>query len=73
MIGGYQALTWILQGEIKGTAFNEQVDRLYNILEEGKVYYISKARVTMARKQFSTVDHEYELSFDNGTEIQVVS
>ncbi|KAL1935602.1 hypothetical protein VTP01DRAFT_4742 [Rhizomucor pusillus] len=58
-------------GEIKGTAFNDQVDRLYNILEEGKVYYISKARVTMARKQFSTVDHEYELSLDNGTEIQV--
>ncbi|KAI9027599.1 putative replication factor-A protein 1 [Phycomyces nitens] len=58
-------------GEIKATAFNDQVDRLYNLLEEDKVYYISRARITMARKQFSTIDNEYELSLDNGTEIEV--
>ncbi|KAI8047441.1 uncharacterized protein B0P05DRAFT_642312 [Gilbertella persicaria] len=57
-------------GEIKATAFNDQVDRLYNALEEGKLYYISKARVSMARKQFSTLDNEYELSFEHGTEIE---
>ncbi|KAI8393889.1 putative replication factor-A protein 1 [Radiomyces spectabilis] len=60
-------------GEIKATAFNDQVDRLYHILQEGKVYYISKARVTMARKQFSTLNNEYELSFDNGTELELCS
>ncbi|KAI7906225.1 uncharacterized protein BX663DRAFT_499321 [Cokeromyces recurvatus] len=57
-------------GEIKATAFNDQVDRLYNMLEEGKVYYISKARVTMARKQFSTLNNEYELGFEHSTEIE---
>ncbi|GAA5797111.1 putative replication factor-A protein 1 [Helicostylum pulchrum] len=57
-------------GEIKATAFNDQVDRLYNMLEEGKVYYISKARVAMAKKQFSTLNNEYELSIENGTEIE---
>ncbi|KAF1804516.1 hypothetical protein V8B55DRAFT_1499736 [Mucor lusitanicus] len=57
-------------GEIKATIFTDQVDRFYNLLEEGKVYYISKARVTMARKQFSTLNNEYELIFENGTEIQ---
>ncbi|KAI8970131.1 replication factor-A protein [Mycotypha africana] len=57
-------------GEIKATAFNDQVDRLYNMLEEGKVYYISKARVTMAKKQFSTLNNEYELQFENATEIE---
>jgi replication factor A1 len=60
-------------GEIKATIFTDQVDRFYNLLEEGKVYYISKARVTMARKQFSTLNNEYELVFENGTEIQAVS
>ncbi|KAG2229080.1 putative replication factor-A protein 1 [Thamnidium elegans] len=57
-------------GEIKATAFNDQVDRLYNMLEEGKVYYISKARVTMAKKQFSTLNNEYELGLENGTEVE---
>ncbi|CAO3614372.1 unnamed protein product [Cunninghamella blakesleeana] len=58
-------------GEIKATAFKEQVDRLYPIFEEGKVYYISNARVTMAKKQFSTLDNEYELSFDPSTEVEL--
>lgn len=61
-----------IQGEIKATAYSDQVDRLFHIFEEGKVYYISKARVTMARKQFSTLDNEYELSMDSGTEVQLV-
>ncbi|CEP18126.1 hypothetical protein [Parasitella parasitica] len=57
-------------GEIKATAFTEQVDRFYNLLEEGKVYYISKAHVSMARKQFSTLNNEYELVLQHGTEIE---
>jgi replication factor A1 len=60
-------------GEIKATGFNDQVDRLYNMLEEGKVYYISKARVSMAKKQFSTLNNEYELNFEHSTEIEAVS
>ncbi|KAI8639445.1 replication factor-A protein 1 [Parasitella parasitica] len=57
-------------GEIKATAFTEQVDKFYNLLEEGQVYYISKAQVTMAKKQFSTLNNEYELLLQSGTEIQ---
>ena len=30
------------QGEIKATGFNEEVDNLYPMFEEGKVYFISK-------------------------------
>lgn len=40
------------------------------MFEEGQVYYISKARVTMAKKQFSTLNNEYELGLEHGTEIQ---
>jgi replication factor A1 len=43
------------------------------MFEEGNVYYLSKARVTMARKQFSTLDNEYELTLEAGTEIELVS
>ncbi|KAF8623485.1 hypothetical protein AX15_006268 [Amanita polypyramis BW_CC] len=57
-------------GEIKATGFNEAVDALYDKLYEDKVYYISKARVNLARKKFSNLANDYELSFDRHTEIE---
>ena len=39
-------------GEIRATGFNTVVDALYDKLEEGKVYYVSKARVNLAKKKF---------------------
>ncbi|CAL1705705.1 unnamed protein product [Somion occarium] len=57
-------------GEIRGTAFNNAVDELYDKLEEGKVYYISKAKVQLAKKQFTTVSNEYELGFERHTEVE---
>ncbi|KAJ1645946.1 Replication factor A protein 1 [Dispira simplex] len=56
-------------GEIKATAFNEMADSLVNVFEEGKVYYISNARVSLARQQFNTVQNDYELSLDRGTDV----
>ena len=57
---------------IRATGFNDVVDRLFNILEEGKVYFISKARVNIAKKQFSNVNNEYEIMFENHTEVEPV-
>ncbi|KAI8320558.1 replication factor-a protein [Martensiomyces pterosporus] len=57
-------------GEIRATAFTQQVDQFYPILEVGKVYYLSNARVTVAKKNFSNVNNEYELIFDGATEVQ---
>lgn len=59
--------------EIKATAFNDQVDRWYNFLKEGGVYYITKAKVTIARKKFSNLTNEYELTFERDTQITEVS
>ena len=59
-------------GEIRGTAFNAAVDDLYEKMQEGKVYYISKARVNLAKKKFSNLSNEYELSLDRGTEVEEV-
>ncbi|GAA5841988.1 hypothetical protein JCM11251_001438 [Rhodosporidiobolus azoricus] len=59
-------------GEIRATGFNAAVDNLYSLLEENKVYLISKARVNIAKKQFSNLSNEYEIMFENSTEVQLV-
>lgn len=60
-------------GEIKATAFNTVADELFSRLEEGKVYYLSKARVNFAKKKFSNLSNDYELSLDRNTQIEEVS
>ncbi|KAL7413747.1 hypothetical protein BDY24DRAFT_414880 [Mrakia frigida] len=57
-------------GEIKATGFNEAVESFFELLQEGKVYFISKARINIAKKQFSTVNNDYEIAFDGKTEIE---
>ncbi|CCM03614.1 uncharacterized protein FIBRA_05754 [Fibroporia radiculosa] len=57
-------------GEIKGTGFNNAVDELYDKFQEGKVYFVSKARVNLAKKKFSNVQNEYELTFERNTEVE---
>ncbi len=59
-------------GEIRGTAFNTVAEALYQKFEEDKVYYVSKARVNIAKKMFSNVANDYELSFDQKTEVEEV-
>lgn len=60
-------------GEIRATAFNATVDELYDKLQEGKVYYISKARVNLSKKKFNNTNNEYELAFEKNTEIEEAS
>lgn len=55
--------------EIKASAFNETAERGYKLLEEGKVYYISKAKVQASNKKFNHLSHPYELTLDRDTEI----
>lgn len=59
-------------GEIRGTGFNLVVDQLYDKLQEGKVYYISKARVNLAKKKFNNVANDYELALEKNTEVEEV-
>lgn len=58
-------------GEIKATGFNDAVDKYYHLLQENSVYLISKARVNIAKKQFSNLSNEYEITFENHTEIEL--
>ena len=59
-------------GEIKVTAFNDQVDQWEKFVVEGQVYFLSKAKVGIAKKQFSNVNNEYEITLESGTDIQLV-
>lgn len=61
-------------GEIRGTGFNDQCDQLYEVFREGGVYYItSPCRVQMAKKQFTNLNNDYELTFERDTLVEKVS
>ena len=57
--------------EIRATGFNDQVDQFYDLLQEGSVYYISSpCRVQLAKKQFSNLPNDYELTLERDTVIE---
>nr|KAF6417008.1 replication protein A1 [Molossus molossus] len=56
-------------GEIRATAFNEQVDKFFPIIDVNKVYYFSKGTLKIANKQFSAVKNDYEMTFSNETSV----
>lgn len=59
-------------GEIRATGFNDQVDQFYDLLQDGQVYYISSpCRVQLAKKQFSNLPNDYELTFERDTVIEL--
>ncbi|KAM6910908.1 replication protein A 70 kDa DNA-binding subunit-like isoform 2-T2 [Lycodopsis pacificus] len=49
-------------GEIKITAFNNEVDRFFSLVEQGKVYFITKATLKIANKQYTTLKNDYEIT-----------
>lgn len=58
-------------GEIKATGFNDQCDMFFDTFQEGNVYYISSpCRVQLAKKQFSNLNNDYELTFENNTRVE---
>ncbi|RAL15013.1 replication factor A subunit protein RFA1 [Aspergillus homomorphus CBS 101889] len=57
-------------GEIRATGFNDQCDMLYDVFQEGGVYYISNCRVQIAKKQFTNLNNDYELTFERDTIVE---
>lgn len=57
-------------GEIRATAFNDNAIKFNDILQEGKVYYVSKARIQPSKPQFSNLKHPYELQLDRDTVVE---
>lgn len=56
-------------GEIRATAFKEQCDKFYNMIEIGKVFYISSCQLKPANKQYSNLKNDYEMTFRESTEV----
>ena len=56
-------------GEIRATAFKEQCDKFYNMIEIGKVFYITSGTLKAANKQYSNLNNDYELTFRDSTEV----
>ena len=58
-------------GEIRATGFNDQCDMLYDLFQEGGVYYISApCKVQLAKKQFTNLNNDYELTFERDTSVE---
>ena len=56
-------------GEIRATAFKEQCDKFYDMIEIGKIYYISTGTLKSANRQYSQLNNEYEITFKETTEV----
>ncbi|KAG3249027.1 Replication protein A DNA-binding subunit [Phytophthora idaei] len=57
------------KGEIRATFFNDGVDKFYEMLRPGGVFYFAGGKVKMANRRFSSVDNDYEVTFDPHSEI----
>lgn len=57
--------------DIRATMFKEAVDKFYNILEEGKVYTFSGGRIKVANMQYNTCKSNFEVTFDQNSEIHL--
>jgi len=58
-------------GEIRATGFNDVVDRVYDLIEKGKVYYITRGSVKTANKKYTSLKNDYELSLSNDSEVEL--
>ncbi|XP_076823826.1 replication protein A 70 kDa DNA-binding subunit-like [Clavelina lepadiformis] len=49
-------------GDIRITCFKEEADKYFDIIEMGKVYYISNASLKPANQQYNNTSHDYEMT-----------
>ncbi|OWZ15637.1 DAN Replication protein [Phytophthora megakarya] len=56
-------------GEIRGTFFNDGVDKFYEMLRPGGVFFFAGGKVKMTNRKWSSVDNDYEISFDPHSDI----
>lgn len=57
-------------GEIRATLFKAAVDKFFDLIEEGKVYLISRGYLKSANAKFNTTNNSYEMTLDDRSIIQ---
>lgn len=60
-------------GEIRVVCWNDQCDRWEPIIEQGKVYVISKASLRNKRGNFNQTRHQYEIHLENSSVVELCS
>lgn len=55
---------------IEATLWREVAQKYYENIEEGKVYYVSRAGLKPANKTYSSVQNDYQLTFSDRTEVE---
>ncbi|KAH9644803.1 hypothetical protein HF086_007891 [Spodoptera exigua] len=54
-------------GEIRATAFKNECDKFYDMIQVDKVYYISRCQLKTANKQYTSIKNDYEMTFTANT------
>ncbi|KRX86278.1 Replication protein A 70 kDa DNA-binding subunit [Trichinella pseudospiralis] len=57
-------------GEIRATAFNQECDRFFSVLQPKQVYLIRGGIIKVANRQFTSINNDYELAFSGETQIE---
>lgn len=60
-------------GEIKATAFNDQVDQFYEKLQNGQLYVVSSVKIQAANKKFSNLNNDFEIFLNKETQLTPVA
>ncbi|XP_055389395.1 replication protein A 70 kDa DNA-binding subunit-like [Condylostylus longicornis] len=58
-------------GEIRATAFRNECEKFFDMIEVDKVYKISKCQLKQANKKFCTLNNDYEMTFTPQTIVQL--
>ncbi|SPQ96570.1 unnamed protein product (mitochondrion) [Plasmodiophora brassicae] len=57
-------------GEIRVTAFKQDADRFFDLIQVGNVYLISHGQVKPANRSFTHLKHEYEVTLGRESQIE---
>ena len=58
--------------EIQATMFNEACDKFENLLQEKKCYIMSKGTIKPANQKFTSIKHDYTITFSPFSEIREI-
>lgn len=58
-------------GEIRASFFNQAVDKYEAMLEKGKCFTFSRGSIKVANKQYNSLSHKYELTFDKDAVVEL--
>ena len=46
---------------IEGTFYTDETNKFYDLIHEGKSYFISKVEISHANKKFTSIKHDFRL------------